>query len=314
LLPFVVLASCETVTVPVTGMAPADIGVGETIETPGLQSTRSKEMAAYYERVEQDLLTKGLLRQDGGGADVPFTRENLVENFIRIALFEEYANVQGRFVARQTPSVLHRWEQPVRLAVHFGDAVPEAQRQRDRASIGNYVARLSRITGLDMRLVRTNANFDVYVVGEDGRRTLGPSVTQIFPGIGKAALSAVTEMDRSTFCLVFASDAEDQGKYTRAFSVIRAEHPDLLRLSCIHEEIAQGLGLSNDSPRARPSIFNDDEEFALLTYHDELLLRILYDSRMQIGMDPETARRVATGIATELMPDPTTPDQTKEAI
>jgi hypothetical protein len=44
--------------------------------------------------------------------------------------------------------------------------------------------------------------------------------------------------------------------------VIRAEHPDLLRLSCLHEEIAQGLGLPNDSPRARPSIFNDDEEFA----------------------------------------------------
>ena len=46
--------------------------------------------------------------------------------------------------------------------------------------------------------------------------------------------------------------AGDSGTYTRAFAVIRAEHPDLLRLSCLHEEIAQGLGLANDSPRARP--------------------------------------------------------------
>ena len=31
------------------------------------------------------------------------------------------------------------------------------------------------------------------------------------------------------------------------------DDPDLLRLSCMHEEIAQGLGLANDSPLARPS-------------------------------------------------------------
>ena len=77
--------------------------------------------------------------------------------------------------------------------------------------------------------------------------------------------------------------------------MIRAEHPDLLRLSCLHEEIAQGLGLSNDSPAARPSIFNDDEEFALLTRHDELLLTMLYDPRMIPGMSvdagPSAGRR-----------------------
>ena len=32
------------------------------------------------------------------------------------------------------------------------------------------------------------------------------------------------------------------------------------------------MGLANDSPEARPSIFNDDEEYALLTGHDEMLL------------------------------------------
>ena len=38
-----------------------------------------------------------------------------------------------------------------------------------------------------------------------------------------------------------------------------------MRRACVHEEMAQGLGLGNDSETARPSIFNDDEEFALLT-------------------------------------------------
>jgi hypothetical protein len=83
--------------------------------------------------------------------------------------------------------------------------------------------------------------------------------------------------------------------------VIRAEHPDLLRLSCLHEEVAQGLGLANDSPTARPSIFNDDEEFALLTRHDELLLRILYDARLRPGMQSREAAPIARAIAEELV-------------
>ena len=67
------------------------------------------------------------------------------------------------------------------------------------------------------------------------------------------------------------------GSIPAAVAVIRAEHPDLLRLSCLHEGNHPGLGLSNDHPLARPSIFNDDEEFALLTSQDEAMLAILYD-------------------------------------
>ena len=63
-----------------------------------------------------------------------------------------------------------------------------------------------------------------------------------------------------------------------------------MRLSCIHEEITQGLGLANDSPLARPSIFNDDEEFALLTPMDELMLKMLYSPRLSAGMTETEAR------------------------
>jgi hypothetical protein len=91
--------------------------------------------------------------------------------------------------------------------------------------------------------------------------------------------------------------------YRKAVAVIRGEHPDLLRQSCLHEEISQGLGLANDSPRARPSIFNDDEEFAFLTPHDELLLRILYDDRLTPGMSPDVARHISAQIAAELLGD-----------
>ena len=105
---------------------------------------------------------------------------------------------------------------------------------------------------------------------------------------------------RETYCIVAAyAGGPDPSTYTAAVAVIRAENPSLMRLSCIHEELAQGLGLANDSPTARPSIFNDDDEFALLTTHDEALLSILYDPRLSIGMPIEQARPVINLITRE---------------
>ncbi len=275
---------------------------------PGLQEPdaysslppESVALSRYYARVQAGLLTQGLLRTDGGGPDAPFSAQDLVDDFIRIALFEEYTTIGGRIVARQTPSQLHRWDQPVRMAVEFGATVPQAQRAIDRSSITAFADRLSRVTGLPIRQVSSNANYHVFIVNELERRTLAPRIREILPGISEAAIQAVQDMPRSTFCLVFALDPGELGSYSRAVAVIRGEHPDLMRLSCIHEELAQGLGLSNDSPSARPSIFNDDEEFGLLTTHDELLLRILYDPRMRAGMDAEEARVQAEIIAAEL--------------
>ena len=59
--------------------------------------------------------------------------------------------------------------------------------------------------------------------------------------------------------------------------------------------------LTLDSPAARPSIFNDDEEFGLLTTHDELLLQMLYDPRLTPGMTAAEAAPIARVIAREYM-------------
>ena len=112
-------------------------------------------------------------------------------------------------------------------------------------------------------------------------------------------------MRRDTYCAVAAYAAGDNPNvYTAAVAVIRSENPGLLRLSCIHEELAQGLGLANDSPAARPSIFNDDDEFALLTKHDELLLKMLYDKRLRPGMTAEQVNPITRIIARELTDGP----------
>ena len=296
------LAGCQEVLLPPqVESPPAPPTAAATPDTaPPAQSERSLELERFYARVEANLLAQGLLRRDRRPDDAPVSAAALAQNFERIALFEEYANVGGRLVARQTESRLHRWEEPIRLRLDFGAQVDEAKVSRDRVAVTAYAARLSRITGVPIRLVRDQANFHVFIVTEDERRALGPDLRRIIPGISAAALDTVIDLPRSSYCLVFAWDPQSRGTYERAVAIIRAEHPDLLRLSCIHEEIAQGMGLSNDSPTARPSVFNDDEEFALLTGHDELLLRILYDDRLTAGMSAAEAMPIVRGIAAEL--------------
>ncbi len=287
---------------PPPGSEPAAARAAPQPKMP-VPSARSRELQAYYSSVQASLLSQDLLRTDGGGRDTPYTAEMLARNFKRIALYEEYATVGGNVVAKQTVSKLHRWEEPVRMAVEFGGAIPEEQRLADRRLIEAYAERMGRVSGHPVRMVAqgSHANFHVFEVDEEARRALGPELKRIIPSITPGAIRTVTDMPRTSYCLVFAWDPEDDGTYAQAVAIIRAEHPDLLRLSCIHEEIAQGMGLANDSPGARPSIFNDDEEFGLLTRHDEELLRILYDKRLAPGMDAAAAMPIVREIAEERM-------------
>ncbi len=265
-------------------------------------SSTSAELADYYRRVQNGLLSQGLMRTGGGGPDAPFGTRELVRNFIKIALYEEYSEIGGRLVARESASRLHRWTKPVTLSIEFGASVPPSARTRDSNETARLVSRIANATGHRISQVPAGqGNFRVFVVNEEERRALGPTLRRIMPNISPTALNTVVNLPRTTYCLAFATDPESDGTYHQAVAVIRAEHPDLLRASCLHEEITQGMGLSNDYQLARPSIFNDDEEFAFLTRHDELLLKMLYDERLRPGMTETEARPIVERIARELM-------------
>ncbi|MDP3892419.1 DUF2927 domain-containing protein [Nocardioides sp.] len=264
-------------------------------------SAASAEMRSYFALVAQQLRSQGLLRTEIAPRDAPFSARQLADNFVRIALYDEYYTRGGAIVARQSVSRLRRWEAPVRMSIEFGASVPLAQRNADRATIGTTAARIGRASGHPVTLSEASPNFTVMVLNETERRNIGPRLTALVPGIDPAAVRAVTALPPTTFCVVFAFSEGDSSTYTRAVAVIRGEHPDILRQSCFHEELAQGMGLANDSHAARPSIFNDDEEFALLTRHDELLLRILYDPRLTPGMTEAEARPLINTIAAALV-------------
>jgi hypothetical protein len=275
--------------------APGDLGENGQV-TP--RSPESNAMLAYYAQVEQTLKRRGLMRKDVAPRDARFAKWQLIDNFVKIALYDEY---DSGMVARQTPSHLRRWETPVRFSVEYGSSVPAAQRAADREMVAAYAGQLARASRHPIGAVRSGGNFTVLVVNEDERRALGPRLQELVPGIDALTLRSITELPPSTFCVAFAFSRGASSVYERAIAVIRAEHPRDLRQSCFHEELAQGLGLANDSPQARPSIFNDDEEFSLLTRQDELMLRILYDPRLRPGMSEDEARPIIETIANELL-------------
>ena len=277
---------------------PADPGDGAGYT----QSPESAALARYYANIEARLIADGLLRADGGVADAPYTAEMLAANFERIALYDEYTLSGGRFIQRETPAQLRRWEAPVQLQAHFGASVDRLQQAEDLSILSTYARRLSRASGHPIITVPEGGNFHVLYLDRDEQRGAGDLLRRLVPGIGQETIDEIETMPRSTFCAVFAfSEHGARPVYLTAIAVIRSEHPSLLRRSCVHEEVAQWLGLPNDSARARPSIFNDDEEFSLLTPHDEALLRILYDPRLTPGLTPEAARPMVRSIAEELV-------------
>lgn len=292
------LAGCTGGLAP--GVAPLARPDFDAVSAP--DTGASARLADYYQRVQNGLLAQGLMRTDGGGPDTPFTTRDLVRDFIKVALYEEYSNRAGQLVAREKPSTLHRWQKPVTVSIAYGASVGPEKRSRTREELKTLVARLARISGHPMRVVSDRpANFRVFVVNEDERRALAPALTAFMPDISHTALNTVLNLPRSTYCLAFATDPQDDGTYDKAVAVIRAEHPPLMTASCLQEEVTQGMGLSNDYPLARPSIFNDDEEFAFLTHHDELLLKMLYDPRLRPGMTEAEARPIIRQIAAKLM-------------
>lgn len=249
-------------------------------------------MAQFYGRMQADLLAQGLLRTGGGGVDTPYTDTDLIRNFERIAFYDEYARDQGLKKSDGKSGRLRKWKGPVRMGMEFGASVPQEQRATDTALVTRYAARLARITGHPVSVNTRNPNFYVFVMGEDDHEFARRRAAQIIPSISQASLDFFGALPRSILCFVITAGSEKDYEYTRAIAFIRAEHPALMRQSCVHEELAQGLGLANDSPTARPSIFNDDDEFALLTTHDEELLRVLYNPALRPGMTADEARPI----------------------
>jgi hypothetical protein len=237
-----------------------------------------------FETYQSQMQQRGFLRTEADPPDVSYSNARLIENFRRIA-FYTYPNDE-----RHVPKPLTKWRGPIRYAV-LGT-------QADSAQVDRLMHRLSGLTGLAIEQVgEGEANFVVLLLDEAeqrlARRAFADADSRAF---FDGFVSAIFD------CGAISDWSDEDPEITRALIYLHGDLSGLYRRLCFHEEISQSLGLFNDDPTVRPSIFNDDDEFALLTRHDEYLLRILYDPRLRSGMTPDEAMPLVVRIVDELRP------------
>ena len=284
------------------GLMPSERQAAEQATVSSHNAPRSDRVRNYYATLEERLVTNGLLKTNAG-ADAAFSATNLTTNFERIALEDEF-QLQGSTLVKSNRSTrIRRWEDPIRVSLNFGESFPEPKRRNDTDFILDYLDRMEDLTGRDIAVGPGRANFHIFVLNADELAMFGNRIDGLNLPRNQLIGAQIANQQVETLCSVFAiTDRNRDSRYLAAVVIVKAEHPDLLREACYHEEIAQGMGLTNDSLSARPSIFNDNEEYAYLTHHDELLLKILYDPRIKSGMSRGSAMPLVEDIAQELRP------------
>lgn len=274
------------------------LGLALIVAVGALAGCAGRPSAADYAAYETMLRAKGKLRAEAAPADARFDAADLVRNYERVALHREADSTRPGGDDNLRPSPVKRWFGPLRYRLR-GNAVT----QRDRAEVDRLMARVARLTGLDIAAAEAGqcANFLILITTPEERDAVTTGLESASPRF--AGTFAFWRERRELVCVADNLVAgEEPSRIIAAMVVIGSETSGLLRRSCLHEEIVQALGLANDHPEVRPSIFNDDGEFALLTGHDELLLRIHYDSRLAPGMTADEAMPLVRRIAHEVLP------------
>jgi hypothetical protein len=246
--------------------------------------------ADYYAGLEARLLAKGKLRTDTAPTDISYDRENLIRNFERVALHHEADATRPGSEGNSAGNPLKRWEGPLRYAF-AGQAVTEA----DRAEVATLMRRIAELTGLEIAETEAGWNFLILITNPEERDHFSFALARADPGL--AATFNLWRHDAGIICVANDPFSHSDGRrLSDGLVSIGSETTGVLRRACLHEEVVQSLGLPNDHPEVRPSIFNDDGEFALMTEHDEKLLRILYDPRLRSGMTADEAMPIVRQI------------------
>lgn len=264
-------------------------------------TSQEVKLRKYYNRLEKRKLSLGLLRQDGGGTDTPFDVEDIVEAFEQLAFYNEY-NIDGDRLLPNTELVnLGKWNSKINISMRFGSSVDIKQKDKDLSDIHNLLTILSEATKHEIKISNQNINMYIIVGNQKEVTKITSKIGTNLPEFDPKRIPIITKLPEDIHCLAMTSmSSGPNSEIKSALIIIRSELPKLMRIACFHEEIAQSLGLTNDSHLARPSIFNDDDEFATLTKLDKILLQILYDNRVYSGISRQNSSQLVRQIAKDI--------------
>ena len=264
--------------------------------------TKEAKLIKYYSRLEERKISLGLLRQDGGGADTPFDMDDIVEAFEQVAFYNEYDISGDKLLPNSEAVKLAKWKSNINISVRFGNSVNKKQKDNDLLEINKLIGFLSQVTNHNIKIDRQNINMYVVIANQKEIKDLIAEIGFLQPEFDPKRIPIITQLPRDIHCMAMTSmNAEANSGISSSLVIIRNELPLIMRKACLHEEIAQSLGLTNDSHLARPSVFNDDDEFATLTKFDEILLKILYDKRLHSGISKDKATQIVKNAADELL-------------
>ena len=264
--------------------------------------TKEAKLIKYYSRLEERKISLGLLRQDGGGTDTPFDVDDIIEAFEQVAFYNEYDISGDKLLPNSEAVMLAKWKSNINISVRFGNSVNKKQKDNDLLEINELIGVLSQVTNHNIEISQQNINMYVVIANQKEIKDLISEIGLLQPEFDPQRIPIIAQLPRDIHCMAMTSmNVQANSGISSSLVIIRNELPHIMRKACIHEEIAQSLGLTNDSHLARPSIFNDDDEFATLTKFDEILLKILYDKRLHSGISKDKATQIVKNAADELL-------------
>lgn len=212
------------------------------------------------------------------------TPDRLVDAFVELALKSEYSS-------RETP--VRKWVSPIRYHVvhRVGDTALHEH------LVATHLWHMAQITDLDVAPAATpgEANFLIVMTSDDQL----DADSLAFAGTNKDGRRE--RFFRDSMCLA-SLRADRSGAIVRATALIpvdRARSRGEL-VACVVEELTHMFGMSNDTKRPLPSIFNHGTVRGFLTGLDYLVLKMLYDPRVRPGMKAPAVRPLLHRVAVDL--------------
>lgn len=215
--------------------------------------------------------------------------EDIVENVRTIAFYREY-----------DPGVEHamtRWDKPITIA-YVGDIT-----ERQRKELDDHLDELSHLSGRSFVHVAPDQADVIAFLAPDAFERVLDTYREDYRRFFRSddSMERVTqEMAGEALCFGRIITNNRSGSLEQAMVVIPTEIDRFLVSSCIIEELTQVMGPVNDSDDISPSIFNDSSGNLLLSDHDRLIIRVLYDDRLQAGMTWAEAEPLVRQIVTDL--------------
>ena len=251
-------------------------------------------LASLYGLAEVKYRTESKFRTDYDPPDAPFDAISLEENFIKLAFNSEPQVIEDKTVVEGEEIQLLRWPSNITYSVAGTRPDDEAHLEQLSARIGSVIGRsVARSDNM------STSDIKLWVLSGPERNAFRKAVASEFGPNIEAFLSAWTRRPELP-CVGMISTDPDNRSLAIGFILIKDELQGAFRRACLTEEFTQVFGLINDDPLARPSIFNDDQEFIELTRHDEYLLKVLYDPRLAAGMTAGEARPLVRQIVQDI--------------